>query len=105
MAKKKVTKKVAPKVKHVSALDIANAMPWSGMTRARLAKEVALLEGGASEARIGDIRQILKLLCVLDAAYKIRFEHSIVTIGNVVGCLDADSMELHKKALQRIGKK
>lgn len=44
------------------------------MTRATLAKQLAILEGGKSQARIADIRQILKILCELEASYRVNNE-------------------------------
>lgn len=33
----------------------------------KLASEIAKIEGGKSQARIGDIRQILKIICTMHA--------------------------------------
>ncbi len=41
------------------------------MTLAKLASEIAKREGKKSQARIGDIREILKVLAQLDAEYEI----------------------------------
>jgi hypothetical protein len=43
-----------------------------GMTRNKVASQIAKLEGRKSQASIGDIREVLKLLCALEASYRVK---------------------------------
>jgi predicted transcriptional regulator len=81
------------------------------MTRATLAKQIAILEGGKSQARIADIRQILKLLCELEASYRVKqaIEDGIDTgdvgVEQVMQCLLDDCEKMAEKALAKMMKK
>lgn len=42
------------------------------MTRRKIAAELCKLEGGKSQARMGDLQQVLKLLVQMDAEYVLK---------------------------------
>ena len=42
------------------------------MTRNKIASLLAKLEGKKSQVKIGDIREVIKLLCALEASYRVK---------------------------------
>lgn len=81
------------------------------MTRATLAKQLALLEGGKSQARIADIRQILKLLCELEASWRVKqamddgIDVGDVGVTDPMQCLLDDAEKMAEKAQKKMWKK
>ena len=61
------------------------------MTLQKLASEIAKREGKKSQARIGDIREILRLICVIDAE---QCFHDPETDGALVALTEGTNREL-----------
>jgi hypothetical protein len=80
------------------------------MTRATLAKQLAILEGGKSQTRIADIREILKLLCELEASHRVNNElgnphPDLYQMADPFQCLHNDAEKMAEKALAKMMKK
>jgi hypothetical protein len=69
------------------------------MTRNQIASKLAKLEGGKSQARIGDLRQILKLLVQLEAEAQVNGE------GGPIDSLYGEAQDLSYKMRVKAAKK
>ena len=81
------------------------------MTRKQIAVLISKLEGNKSQARIGDIQEILKLLCALDATYRVdqalkkKNTVDLAVPSKLLNCLATDAQKMavraHKKMLKK----
>lgn len=71
------------------------------MTVVKLASQLAKMEGKKSQARIGDIREILKLLAALEATHRIKMMEDE---GTALTMLGEPMMALDKQATKHISK-
>lgn len=67
------------------------------MTLQKLASTVAKIEGKKSQARIGDIREMLKILCDLEADF--------ILNGNEESVLEALTEQINKRLAKKRPKK
>lgn len=68
------------------------------MTIQKLASEIAKREGKKSQARIGDIREILKILCTIDAEEAVEKPGGDPTVLLVLG---KESSKIEGQILKR----
>lgn len=78
-------------------------MPTRKDTLREIASQIAKLEGKKSQARIGDIREILKLICVLDAKFLIENKETPFSIRGLspVELIDHRSAYLYAKLIKK----
>ena len=70
------------------------------MTKQKLASALAKMEGRKSQVKIGDIREILSLLIILEAAYRIK-EDVPTEPSEVLAMLDEAATELAFKQIEK----
>ena len=72
------------------------------MTLRKLASILAKIEGGKSQAKIGDIRELLKIIIALEATHLVALEQEKFA---PIGPLDLLSIEAQKKADKVLNRK